>query len=77
MSPYAEYYKSEVVPALIRRFNYKNVMQVPKLEKICINIGVGGAIQNQKLLENAVNDITLITGQKAAITRAKKSIAAF
>ncbi len=77
MSPYAEYYKSEVVPALIRRFNYKNVMQVPKLKKICINIGVGGAIQNQKLLENAVNDVTLITGQKATITRARKSIAAF
>lgn len=77
MSPYAKYYKSEVVPALIRRFNYKNIMQVPKLKKICINTGVGGAIQNQKLLENAVNDLTLITGQKATITRARKSIAAF
>jgi len=77
MSPYAEYYKGEVVPALVKRFNYKNVMQVPKLEKICVNVGVGTAIQNQKLLENAVSEITTITGQKATITRAKKSIAAF
>jgi large subunit ribosomal protein L5 len=77
MSPYAEYYKGEVVPALVRRFSYKNVMEVPKLEKICVNIGVGGAIQNQKLLENAVSEITTITGQRATITRAKKSIAAF
>lgn len=77
MSPYAEHYRNEVIPALIRRFNYKNVMEVPKLKKICINIGVGGAIQNQKLLENAVSELTLVTGQRATITKAKKSIAAF
>jgi len=77
MSPYAEYYKNEIIPALIRRFNYKNVMEVPKLKKICLNMGVGGAIQNQKLLDNAVSEMTLITGQHATITKAKKSIAAF
>jgi large subunit ribosomal protein L5 len=77
MSPYTEYYKNEIIPALIRRFNYKNVMEVPKLKKICLNMGVGGAIQNQKLLDNAVSELTLITGQHATITKAKKSIAAF
>jgi large subunit ribosomal protein L5 len=77
MSPYAEYYQNEIIPALIRRFNYKNVMEVPKLKKICLNMGVGGAIQNQKLLDNAVSELTLITGQHATITKAKKSIAAF
>jgi len=77
MSPYAEFYQKEVAPALMRRFNYKNVMEIPKLKKICVSMGVGGAIQNSKLLDNAVADLTLITGQRATITRAKKSIAAF
>jgi large subunit ribosomal protein L5 len=54
MSPYAEYYRDEIIPALIRRFSYKNVMEVPKLKKICVNMGVGRAIQNQKILENSV-----------------------
>jgi len=77
MSPYAEYYRDEIIPALIRRFNYKNVMEVPKLKKICVNMGVGRAIQNQKILENSVADLSLITGQHATITKAKKSIATF
>lgn len=77
MSPYAEYYRDEIIPALIRRFNYNNVMQVPKMKKICINIGVGKAIQNAKILENSVAELSLITGQHATITKAKKSIASF
>lgn len=77
MSPYAEFYKKEVVPELIKRFNYKNIMQVPKLEKICISMGVGAAIQNPKLLDNAVAELSLIAGQRPSITRARKSIAAF
>lgn len=77
MSPYAEFYKNEVVPELMRRFNYKNVMEIPKLKKICINIGIGAAIQNAKLLDNAVAELSIITGQRPTITRAKKSIAAF
>ncbi len=62
MSPYAEFYKNEVVPELMRRFNYKNVMEIPKLKKICINIGIGAAIQNAKLLDNAVAELSIITG---------------
>lgn len=77
MSPYGEFYKNEVVPELMRRFNYKNVMEIPKLKKICINIGIGAAIQNAKLLDNAVAELSIITGQRPTITRAKKSIAAF
>jgi large subunit ribosomal protein L5 len=77
MSPYAEFYKSEVAPALMQRFNYTNVMEVPKLEKISVNMGVGAAIQNPKLLDNAVAELTLITGQHATVTHAKKSVAAF
>jgi len=77
MSPYAEHYRDEIIPALIRRFSYKNVMEVPKLKKICVNMGVGRAIQNQKILENSVADLSLITGQHATITKAKKSIATF
>jgi len=77
MSPYAEYYRDEVIPALIRRFNYENVMEVPKPKKICVNMGVGGAIQNAKLLDNSVAELSLIVGQHATITKAKKSIASF
>ncbi|MCX8109632.1 MAG: 50S ribosomal protein L5 [Syntrophorhabdaceae bacterium] len=72
-----EFYRKEVVPALMRRFKYKNIMEVPKLEKIVVNIGLGEAIQNIKVLDSASNDIMLITGQKPVITKAKKSIASF
>ena len=70
-------YVKEVVPALMKKFNYKSVMQVPRLEKVVINIGLGDTKENPKSLENAVNDLTLITGQKPVITKAKKAIAAF
>jgi len=70
-------YKSDVVPALMTEFNYKNVMQVPKLQKIVINIGLGEAIQNAKAIDAAVADLSAITGQRPVVTRAKKSIAAF
>ncbi|MFA6940186.1 MAG: 50S ribosomal protein L5 [Clostridiaceae bacterium] len=70
-------YNSEVVPALMEKFGYKNIMEVPKLEKIVINMGVGEAKDNQKVLESAVADMTIISGQKPIITRAKKSIANF
>ena len=72
-----EKYRADVVPALMERFEYANVHQVPRLEKIVVNMGVGAATQDAKLLENAVRDLTIITGQKPAITRAKKSIASF
>ncbi len=70
-------YKNDVVPALMKRFNYRNVMQVPRLEKIAINIGVGQATQDAKLVESAAHDLEAITGQKVVITRAKKSISNF
>jgi large subunit ribosomal protein L5 len=72
-----EKYTKEVVPALQKEFELKNVMAVPRLEKVVINMGVGEATQNAKLLDPAVNELSAITGQKAVITRAKKSIAAF
>ena len=72
-----EKYKNEVVQAMVEKFGYKNVMEVPKLEKIVINMGVGEAKDNQKILESAVNDLTLISGQKPILTRAKKSVANF
>lgn len=72
-----EKYKSESVPALMERFGYRNVHEVPALEKIVVNMGVGAAAQDPKQLESAVNDLAAITGQKPAITRAKKSIASF
>jgi len=72
-----EKYQKEVVPALIEKFAYKNVMQVPKLEKIVINMAVGDAVGNPKALEAAINDLTLIAGQKPIVTRAKKSLAAW
>ncbi len=72
-----EFYHKEVVPALMKRFNYKNVMQVPKLEKIVINMGLGEAIQNIKILDSAVEEIAAITGQRPVITKAKRSIAQF
>jgi len=72
-----EIYKQEITPKLMDKFQYKNVMQVPKVEKVIINIGVGEAIQNPKALDAAVSDLTLICGQKPIITKAKKSIAGF
>ncbi|MBE5821242.1 MAG: 50S ribosomal protein L5 [Clostridiales bacterium] len=72
-----EKYEKEIVPALMKKFSYKSVMQVPKLEKIVINIGVGESKDNPKALENAMNDLGIITGQKPIITKAKKSIAGF
>ncbi len=70
-------YKEQVIPALMKRFNYRNLMQVPRLEKIAINIGVGQATQDAKLVEAAAHDLEAITGQKVVITRAKKSISNF
>jgi len=72
-----ETYTKEIAPALQTKFGYKNVMQIPKVEKIVVNMGVGEAKENAKLLETAVNDLTIITGQKPVITKAKKSIANF
>ena len=72
-----EKYKSEIVPALMKKFNYKSVMQVPKLEKIVINMGVSDVKESSKALDAAMADLTLITGQKPIVTKAKKSIAAF
>ena len=72
-----EKYEKEVIPQLMRRFGYKNIMEAPKLEKIVINMGLGEAIQNIKILDSAVEEIGLITGQRPVITKARKSIAQF
>ncbi len=72
-----ERYEKEVVPALMERFEYKNVMQAPRLVRISVNIGLGEALQNAKAIEYAVNDLTTITGQKPVVRRARKSIATF
>jgi large subunit ribosomal protein L5 len=77
LSRLKEKYIKEVVPALMEEFKYKNVMQVPKLEKIVLNMGVGVALQDPKQLDAAVRELALITGQRPVVTRAKKSIAAF
>ena len=77
MTRLQETYKNEIVPAMITKFGYKNVMQVPKLDKIVINMGVGEAKENAKILEAAINDLEIISGQKVVITKAKKSIANF
>ena len=77
MEKLREQYKKEVVQALMKKFNYKSVMEVPKLEKIVINVGLGDIRENPKALENTINDLSIITGQKPVITKAKKSIAAF
>ena len=77
MSRLREHYKSEIVPALIKHFNYQNVMAVPRLEKIVVNMGLGEAIQNSKILDSAVVELGTITGQRPIITHAKKSIANF
>ena len=77
MEKLREQYVNEVVPALMKKFNYKSVMQVPKLDKIVLNIGLGDTKENPKALENAMRDIEQITGQKPVVTKARKSIAAF
>ena len=77
MEKLREQYEKEVVPALMKKFNYKSIMQVPKLDKIVINIGLGDTKENPKSLDNAMNDLSIITGQKPVITKARKSIAAF
>lgn len=77
MARLQELYREEIVPKLMEKFGYKNVMQVPKIDRIVLNIGVGEAIQNPKALDGAVNDLTAISGQKPVITRARKSIAGF
>ncbi|HHY94089.1 MAG TPA: 50S ribosomal protein L5 [Firmicutes bacterium] len=70
-------YREHVVPAMMEKFGYRNRLQVPRVEKVVVNMGVGDAIQNPKLMDAAVNDLTAITGQKPIVTRAKKSVAAF
>ena len=77
MARLREHYTNNVVPALTKEFGYKNVMAVPKIEKVSINIGLGEATQNSKLMDGAVNELGQIAGQKPIVTKAKKSIAAF
>lgn len=77
MSRLKEKYKTDVIPAMMQKFGYKNIMQVPKLEKVVVNMGLGEAIQNSKIIDAAVGDLMTITGQKPVVTKAKKSIAAF
>lgn len=77
MARLKDYYKDEIVAAMTKKFGYKNVMEVPKLDKIVINMGVGEAKENAKVLENAVADMETITGQKAVLTKAKNSVANF
>ena len=77
MNRLKETYNSEIVAAMKEKFGYKNIMQVPKIDKIVINMGVGEAKENAKALESAVNDLQIITGQKAVVTKAKKSVANF
>ena len=77
MARLKETYQSEIVEAMIKKFGYKNIMEVPKLDKIVINMGVGEAKENAKVLDSAVRDLEIISGQKAVLTKAKKSIANF
>ncbi len=77
MGALKDYYYNECVPALKEEFGYTNIMQVPKLEKIVLNMGLGEAVQNPKIIDGAVNELTRIAGQKAVVTKAKKSIASF
>ena len=77
MSRYKDLYKDQIVDGMIKKFGYKNIMEVPKLDKIVINMGVGEAKDNAKTLESAVKDLETITGQKAIITKAKNSVANF
>ncbi len=77
MARLKQYYKEEVTPALIKEFGYKNLMQVPRLEKIVVNMGLGEAIQNSKILDSAASELGMIVGQRPVITKARKSIATF
>jgi len=77
MARLKEYYLKTVVPALVKEFDYKNPMQVPKMEKIVVNMGLGEAISNVKIIDGAVQELAMITGQKPVVTKAKKSIATF
>ena len=77
MNRLKEQYQNEIVDAMIKKFGYKNIMEVPKLDKVVVNMGVGEAKENAKLLESAVKDMETITGQKAVLTRAKNSVANF
>ncbi|MFI3229938.1 MAG: 50S ribosomal protein L5 [bacterium] len=77
MSELREYYESTIVDAMMQKFSYKNKLEVPKIEKIVINMGLGEAKENAKIMDNAVRDLSIIAGQKPVITKAKKSIAAF
>ena len=77
MSRLKEQYQNEIIDAMIKKFGYKNIMEVPKLDKVVINMGVGEAKDNAKLLETAVRDMEIITGQKAVVTKAKNSVANF
>ncbi|WP_099156785.1 50S ribosomal protein L5 [Virgibacillus ndiopensis] len=77
MNQLKQKYQDDVLPSLMNKFNYESVMQVPTVEKIVINMGVGDAVQNSKALDSAVEELTLISGQKPMVTRAKKSIAGF
>jgi large subunit ribosomal protein L5 len=77
MNRLQERYNSEITPSLVEKFKYTSIMQVPKIEKIVINMGVGDAVSNSKVLDTAVEELTAIAGQKPVITRAKKSIAGF
>ena len=77
MARLKDLYKTEIAPALMKEFNYKSVMQIPKLDKIVVNVGAGDAKENSKVIESVIADLTLITGQKAVPTTAKKSVANF
>ena len=77
MSTLRETYKNDIAPALMKKFEYKSPMQIPKLDKVVINVGAGDAKENSKVIDNIIDDITLITGQKAVPTYAKKSVANF
>ncbi|AJF07228.1 50S ribosomal protein L5 [Geoalkalibacter subterraneus] len=77
MARLKEHFATDIAPKLMKEFQYKNVMEVPRVEKVVVNMGLGEAIQNPKLLESAVEELTKMTGQRAVITRAKKSIAGF
>jgi len=77
MSELREYYRKEVVPSLMKRFQYKNVMEVPRLEKITINMGLGEAIQNIKIIDSATDELAVIAGQRPVVTKARRSIAQF
>ena len=77
MSRFSELYKNEVAPALMAKFNYKSPMQIPKVDKIVINVGAGDAKENSKVIDQVIEELTLITGQRAVPTFAKKSVANF